>query len=204
MSFYILSEDDMIFVPYDLLAIDFEFVSTKVVRNKAKTHLQEIVEVGAVLKCDERVFEYTTIVKPKTFAKCKDKENKCVISNRFTIQEINKGTELIEALSNIGKLYNISDTIWMSWDKVEYRMIKMVFEDNKIKCPFLYDYYIDLSEEYRKFYNLKYKVSLDKALSNLNIQAEGRHLAIEDSKLLIEIIIKMFKDGYRIHKEISI
>ncbi|SHH94429.1 exonuclease domain-containing protein [Clostridium grantii] len=202
MSFYTFREDDMVFVPFDLLAIDFEFVSTKVIKNKAKTHLQEIVEVGAILKGDEKEIEYSTVVKPKTFVKCKDKENKCVMPNRFTVEEINNGTELIKALSNLGKLYKPYDTIWMSWGKVEYRMIKMIFEDNKIKNPFLYDDYIDLAEEYRKFYNLKYKVSLDKALNNLDIEPAGRHLALEDSKLLIKIIIKMFNDGYSIHKEI--
>lgn len=200
MSFYIIDEDDMIFVPFDILAIDFEFVSTRIIRNKAKRYLQEIVEIGAVLKCDSAEMEYSTIVKPKNFIECKYKENKCVYAKRFTIEDINNGISLLDAIESLEQYYTPCETAWISWGKVEYRMLKRLCESYKFKVSFLYDDYIDLSEEFRRFYNLSYKVSLDKALNMMDIEASGRHLALADSKLLLKIACKMFKEGYKIDK----
>lgn len=201
MSFYIIYEDDMIFIPFDILAIDFEFVSTRIIKNKAKRYLQEIVEIGAVLKSDLGEFEYSTIVKPKNFIECKDKENKCIYANRFSLDEINNGISVIEAMENLEQYYTPYETVWISWGKVEYRILKNLCESYRFKVPFLYEDYLDLSEEFRKFYNLSHKVSLDKALNMLHIKYSIRHFALEDSKLLLNILYKMFKEGYRIGEE---
>ncbi|GAA0177342.1 hypothetical protein SH2C18_05940 [Clostridium sediminicola] len=201
MSFYIIDKDDMIFIPFDILAIDFEFVSTRIIKNKAKRYLQEIVEIGAILKSDLGEFEYTTIVKPKNFIECREKENKCIYASRFSMDEINNGISLMEAIDNLEEYYTPNETVWISWGIVEYRILKNLCESYRFKVPFLYDDYLDLSEEFRRFYNLSHKVSLDKALNMLHIKSSIRHFALEDSKLLLKILHKMFIEGYRIGEE---
>nr|WP_307906018.1 hypothetical protein [Clostridium botulinum] len=67
MSFYLVKNEELIFVPYNLLAIDFEFITTKIIENKAKKYFQEIIEIGAVFKSENLCEKYSKIIKPRYF-----------------------------------------------------------------------------------------------------------------------------------------
>lgn len=45
MSFYLVKNEELIFVPYNLLAIDFEFITTKIIENKAKNTFKKLLKL---------------------------------------------------------------------------------------------------------------------------------------------------------------
>ncbi len=196
MGFYFRKAEELIYVQYDILGIDFEFASTKIVKNKAKRYIQEIVEIGAVYKSEHGELEYNAIIKPKYFIKYMDKENRIIASERFTKEKILKGIELAEALKYLTDHYVQTETKIITWGKGDYNVLKNICEEYGLKMPFLYDDYIDLSESFMQFYKYKHTISLDKVLNMLNIDIRTRHYALEDSRLLIEILYHMLEDGF--------
>lgn len=199
MSLYFTHEDKEIFVPYNLLAVDFEFITTKTINNKAKKYIQEIVEVGLIFRCENMVKEFTSLVRPNEFLKCKNKDRHSIYSDRFNHLDIEKGMDLREVFEKIKKIYIPRETIWISWGKAEYDTLKMVCRNEGIAIPLLKDDYMDLSKEFIEFYNFNQNISLDKALAFLKIPISDRHRALSDSKVLMDIIDKMFIDGYTIN-----
>jgi len=191
--------DKYIFVPYNLIAVDFEFITTKTITNKAKKHIQEIIEVGLIYRSENMVKEFTSLVKPNEFLKCKNKNRHSIYSDRFNHLDIEKGMDLNQVFEKIKKIYIPKETIWISWGKAEYDTLKMVCRNERIAIPLLKEDHMDLSKEFREFYNINQNISLDKALIFLKIPIHERHRALPDSKALMDIINKMFIDGYTIN-----
>ncbi|MCY6484288.1 exonuclease domain-containing protein [Clostridium aestuarii] len=196
MSFYLIEEDEFIFVPYNLLAIDFEFTTTRFIKNKARKYIQEIVEIGVIYKNDDITKEYTSIIKPRYFTEYKNKNKHNVCAGSFSYGDIEKGIDLSTMFEKIKNMYVKEETIWVSWGKAEYDILKMLCKIYGITLPFLKEDYMDLSLEFRKFYNIKQNISLDKALSLLNIPIIDRHRALPDARALMNIINKMLVQGY--------
>lgn len=201
MGFYIMNDLEMIFVSYNLLAIDFEFMTTRIIKNKAKKYLQEIIEIGAVFKGEDDILEFETIVKPRHYIKSKHKRVYTIYSERFLETEIEKGIDLKEAIEKLKDMYIPKETVWLSWGKSEYDILRAVCKNYKIPMPFLKEDYLDLSLEFKKFYGIKHNISLDKALDFLNITSLDRHKALPDARALMKIIKKMFMEGYEIQKK---
>ncbi|MCD3350328.1 exonuclease domain-containing protein [Clostridium botulinum D/C] len=197
MSFYLVKNEELIFVPYNLLAIDFEFITTKIIENKAKKYFQEIIEIGAVFKSENLCEKYSKIIKPRYFFNSKDK-SKSSYGGRFSYADIQNGLELDKVFEDLKKLYVEKETIWMSWGKAEYDILKTVCKKYDVNLPFLKEDYLDLSLEFKKFFNINQNISLDKALTYLDIPIVNRHYALPDAEALMKIIYVMFQRGYRL------
>lgn len=197
MSFYLVEDEEFIFIPYNLLAIDFEFITTKIVENKAKKYFQEIIEVGVIFKSESLTQKYSKVIKPRYFLNSKDK-SKSIYGGRFSYDDIENGEEINKVFLELQQLYTPKETLWISWGKAEYDILKTVCNKYGINLPFLKEDYLDLSLEFKEFYGIGQNASLDKALNYLNIPIINRHYAIFDAQALMSIIHKMFKDGYRL------
>ncbi|KGN02491.1 exonuclease [Clostridium novyi A str. 4570] len=197
MSFYLVEDEKFIFIPYNLLAIDFEFITTKIVENKAKKYFQEIIEVGVIFKSESLTQKYSKVIKPRYFLNSKDK-SKSIYGGRFSYDDIKNGEEINKVFLELQQLYTPKETLWISWGKAEYDILKTVCNKYGINLPFLKEDYLDLSLEFKEFYGIGQNASLDKALNYLNIPIINRHYAIFDAQALMSIIHKMFKDGYRL------
>ncbi|WP_461207247.1 exonuclease domain-containing protein [Clostridium sp. DL1XJH146] len=197
MGFYFRKAEELIYVQYDILGIDFEFASTKIVKNKAKRYIQEIVEIGAIYKSEHGELEYSAIIKPKYFIKYMDNGSRIIASERFTKDKILKGIELEDVLKYLTDHYIQTETKIITWGRGDYNVLKNICEEYGLKMPFLYDDYIDLSESFMSFYNHKYTISLDKAMNTLNIEIRTRHYALLDSRSMIEILFRMLEDGFK-------
>lgn len=197
MSFYLVEDEEFIFIPYNLLAIDFEFITTKIVENKAKKYFQEIIEIGVIFKSESLTQKYSKVIKPRYFLNSKDK-SKSIYGGRFSYDDIKNGEEINKVFLELQQLYTPKETLWISWGKAEYDILKTVCNKYGINLPFLKEDYLDLSLEFKEFYGIGQNASLDKALNYLNIPIINRHYAIFDAQALMSIIHKMFKDGYRL------
>lgn len=197
MSFYLVEDEEFIFIPYNLLAIDFEFITTKIVENKAKKYFQEIIEIGVIFKSESLTQKYSKVIKPRYFLNSKDK-SKSIYGGRFSYDDIENGEEINKVFLELQQLYTPKETLWISWGKAEYDILKTVCNKYGINLPFLKEDYLDLSLEFKEFYGIGQNASLDKALNYLNIPIINRHYAIFDAQALMSIIHKMFKDGYRL------
>ncbi|WP_268050853.1 exonuclease domain-containing protein [Clostridium ganghwense] len=191
----------MKFVPYSLLAIDFEFITTRRIKNKAKKYFQEIVEIGAVFRDEDEVIEFESIIKPRHYIKSKNKHIHSIYADRFLEKEIENGMDLDNAFKELKKLYVPKETIWISWGKAEYDILRTVCRSYSIGMPFLKEDYLDLSIEFKKFYNIQQSLTLDKALNILNIPTLDRHEALPDARALMKIIKRMFIEGYEIEEK---
>ncbi|MCY6959739.1 3'-5' exonuclease [Clostridium brassicae] len=201
MGFYIMQDLEMKFIPYNLLALDFEFITTRVVKNKAKKYLQEIIEVGAVYKEDDKILEFESVIRPRNYIQSKHKPLYAIYAGRFSEEKIEDGMELEEAINELKKIYIPEETIWISWGKAEYDILKTICKDYEISFPFLKDDYLDLSKEFAQFYKIKTSVSLDKALNMLDIPSLSRHEALPDARALMKIAERMFIEGYEIEEK---
>lgn len=201
MSFYLIKEEELIFIPYNLLAIDFEFITTRIIENKAKKYFQEIIEAGLVLKDENGLEGYSAIVKPRNLIESKNTYKNNIFSERFSLEEIKNGVDLREVLDKIDNMYNRGETIWISWGKAEYDTLKKLWKYYNKNMIRFKKYYLDLSVELKRFYNISQNLSLDRALSYLDISIEERHRALPDARALINIIDRMFLDGYRLNEE---
>ncbi|MFU0825349.1 exonuclease [Clostridium sp.] len=199
MSFYLLSDDNLVFVPYNIMAVDFEFVTTRIIDNKAKKYFQEIVEIGAVQKSENLVNEYSKIIKPRYFMSSPNK-HQSIYGGRLSFEEIENGIDISEAFKDMEELYIPKETIWISWGRSEYDILKKVCAVYNITMPFLKEDYLDLSAEFKKFYKLKQNASLDRALSILNIPIENRHIALPDARLVMRIAENMLINGYELEE----
>lgn len=201
MSFYLIDEEELIFVPYNLMAVDFEFVTTKINDKKGKKYFQEIVEIGMIQRSENIIGEYQSIIKPRYFIASKNK-NKSIYGGRFSFEDIERGIDLEEAFQKIKKIYHPRETIWISWGRAEYDILKKVCRAYNLTLPLLKEDYLDLSVEFKSFYNIKQNVSLDKALSHLNIlPIIDRHYALPDARAVMEIMNKMLISGYKIKEK---
>lgn len=202
MGFYIIKDWEMKFIPYSLLAIDFEFITTRIVQNKAKKYFQEIVEIGAVLNKDEdETIEFQWIIKPRHYISSKNKNLHRIYAERFTKEEIENGIDLENAFLQLKKIYTPKETLWISWGKSEYDILRTVCKSYGLGVPFLKEDHLDLSIEFKKFYNFDQNLTLDKALNLLNIPSLDRHEALPDARVLMQIIKKMFMEGYEIQEK---
>lgn len=202
MGFYLIKDWEIKFIPYSLLTIDFEFITTRIVRNKSKKYFQEIVEIGALLSKDEdETIEFQRIIKPRHYISSKNKNVYRIYAERFTKEEIENGIDLEKAFLELKKIYTPKETIWISWGKSEYDILRTVCKNYKIGVPFLKEDYLDLSIEFKKFYNIDQNLTLDKALNILNIPSLDRHKALPDAKVLMQIIKRMFMEGYEIQEK---
>ncbi|MCD3217101.1 exonuclease domain-containing protein [Clostridium botulinum C] len=197
MSFYLVKNEELIFVPYNLLAIDFEFITTKIIENKAKKYFQEIIEIGVVFKSENCCEKYNEVIKPRYFLNSKDK-SKSIYGGRFSYEDMQNGLELEKVFKDLKKLYVEKETIWMSWGKAEYDILKTVCKKYNVNLPFLKEDYLDLSLEFKNFFNINQNMSLDKALNYLHIPIVNRHYALPDAEALMKIIYIMFHRGYRL------
>ncbi|QGU95537.1 exonuclease [Clostridium bovifaecis] len=200
MSFYLVNDEELIFVPYNLMAVDFEFVTTKIIEKKAKKHFQEIVEIGVVQKSEDLIKEYSGIIKPRHFISSKNKDQS-IYGVKFSLEDIANGIDISEAFEEIKEIYNPKETIWMSWGRAEYDILRKVCRNYNIIVPFLKEDHLDLSVEFKNFYNMKQNVSLDKALNFLHMPIVDRHNALPDARSVMNIANKMFIDGYRLKEK---
>ncbi|WP_242946875.1 exonuclease [Clostridium haemolyticum] len=152
MSFYLVKNEELIFVPYNLLAIDFEFITTKIIENKAKKYFQEIIEIGVVFKSENWCKKYNEVIKPRYFLNSKDK-SKSIYGGRFSYEDMQNGLELEKVFKDLKKLYVEKETIWMSWGKAEYDILKTVCNKYNVNLPFLKEDYLDLSLEFKKIFS---------------------------------------------------
>lgn len=180
----------------NLIFLDAEFITTKFKQNRQRRYMQEIVEIGAVIKnsCSGDLDNYSSIVKPKLYLKCLNSNN---LFTKFSFQELSSGKDLHEVLLDISKYYNKHESIVLTWGCTDFYSISMLCKKYGIQNIFNKDDYIDLSYEFKKLYKLKQEVSLDKAIKQLNLnKIENRHRAHSDANALLYIYEQMVIDGF--------
>lgn len=185
------NSDSLEFKP--LFFIDFEYITTGYRVNGHREHLQEIIEMAGIIIKDDGVAKFNEIIKPKLYLKQINNSE----LNKITNDELLKGIELSKAVILFRKYYKPGVTKIISWGGSDLYNLNHLCKVYGIQFHIRKDDYIDLSQKFRRFYNLNQAVTLEKALVFVNINEKfDKHRAMPDTEMLLRLFDKMVEDGY--------
>lgn len=188
---YTGSTESLVFKP--LLFIDFEYITTSYRENGHRQHLQEIIEAAGILVNSEGYSKFNEIVKPKLFLKSLNNTE----LNKITYDEMSKGIELSNLVAIFREFYKPGVTKVISWGGSDLYNLNHLCKVYGIQFHIRKDDYIDLSQKFRRFYNLNQAITLEKALSYVDINEKfDKHRALPDTEMLLRIFDKSVEDGY--------
>lgn len=184
--------ESLVFKP--LFFIDFEYITTSYRVNKHREHLQEIIEIAGIIIKDDGIACFDKIVKPKFFLKqmCSNTE-----LSKITYDELLKGIDFSKAIYIFRDYYKPGVTKIISWGGSDLYNMNHLCKIHGIQFHIRKDDYIDLSQKFKKFYNLNQAITLEKALIYVNIKEKfEKHRALPDTEMLLRLFDKMVEDGY--------
>lgn len=188
---YTGNAEEITFKP--LLFIDFEYITTSYRENGHRAHLQEIIEAAGIHVSDEGYSRFSEIIKPNIYLK----QLKDTQLNKITEDELSKGIELSKLVHIFKEFYKPGVTKIISWGGSDLFNINHLCKVYGIQYHIRKDDYIDLSQKFRRFYNLNQAITLEKALSFVNINDKfEKHRALPDTEMLLRLFDKMVTDGY--------
>lgn len=188
---YTGSTESLVFKP--LLFIDFEYITTSYRENGHRQHLQEIVEAAGILIDSEGYSKFSEIVKPTLFLKNLNNTE----LNKITHDEMSKGIELSKLVAIFREFYKPGLTKVVSWGGSDLYNLNHLCKVYGIQFHIRKDDYIDLSQKFRRFYNLNQAVTLEKALCYVGINDKfDKHRALPDAEMLLRLFDKAVEDGY--------
>ena len=178
------------------LVIDFEFTCFDLETVVSEEYFPEVIEMGAVLfnpktSCCEKTMR--TFVKPV--------KNVCLsqyCKNLTTIKQnqVNSGMELRDMLNLLTSLYD-NNTYFCSWGDLDWYGLKKQCTEENVSFPFFFGKYIDLSNQYKMFYNLDKPPSLYYALRRWDLEFTGTpHRALYDAINTVKIVQNMISEGW--------
>lgn len=182
------------------LVVDFEF---SVPRNygNPRAWFQEIIEVGAIVVDEKGNLSdktYDAFVKPRFWPKLAE-ESYGITGIRQ--EDVDNGVELEESIESLKKLTGntpLEDIFLVAWGDADRKVLSNVCEKYGIEYPFVWDNYIDLAEEYKKFRSLSHLSSLKRAIEDNSIQQIGiLHSALDDAINAAQVMAKMMEEGWR-------
>lgn len=183
--------DSITFKP--LFFIDFEYITASYRDNGHRKHIQEIIEVAAIVLKEDGYIKFNEIVKPKLYLDF----NKKTDFYKIDLDELNKGIELHNVVSFFRLNYKPGVTKIISWGNSDLYNINNLCKIYGIQFHIRKDDYIDLSQKFRRFYDLRQAITLEKALSFKNITDNyKKHRALPDTEMLFELFNSMVEDGY--------
>lgn len=186
----------------NLLVIDFEF-SVFIGYGRPRFFFPEIIEVGAVLlkpPYKEKELPYQTFVKPRYFPRI---TQECTDITLIKQKDVDGGVDLAVVIDSLLQRYD-NQTYFASWGTADRDTLMLNCQRYGLDYPFIYENYIDLSEEYMKFYNLPTRKSVKKALDQNNIIPQGiLHAALDDAVNEALIVQKMLSEGWKIERNVE-
>lgn len=184
------------------LVADFEFTTYKGEYGRPRAFFPEIIEAGSVLftpPAFEPSQQYQTFVKPRYFPRLTDE---CKNITLIRQQDVDGGIAFEAMLEALCAFYRPGITYFAAWGNADRDVIQTACMRYKIACPFSWDDYIDLAEEYKLFYSLERKHSLKLALEERQISQKGlSHLALDDAINAAQVMFRMIEDGWRPHSK---
>lgn len=183
--------DDLEFKP--LFFIDFEYITTSYRIDGHREHLQEIIEIAGISISSEGCLKLNEIIKPKLYLKQLTNTQ----FNKITNDELLKGIDFSKAISLFRDFYKPGITKVISWGGSDLYNMNHLCKVYGIQFHIRKDDYIDLSQKFRRFYNLNQAITLEKALLYVNIHDKfDKHRAMPDTEMLLRVFDKMVEDGY--------
>lgn len=181
----------------NLLVVDFEF-SVFTGYGKPRAFFPEIIEVGAVLlkpPYDEQKAPYQAFVKPRYFPRI---TRECTDITLIKQKDVDGGVDLNEIIQSLLQRYD-DRTLFASWGTSDRDTLLLNCKRYGLAYPFIPGDYIDLSEEYMKFYDCPMRRSVKNALGERNIIPQGiSHAALDDAVNEALIVQQMLLDGWHI------
>lgn len=182
----------------DYLVIDFEFTTHDSNYGKPRAFFQEIIEVGAVLLEGEKLdktYEYQAFIKPQFFPRLTEA---CKNITLITQDDVNRGIRFADMLEEVAKKYKPRKTCIVAWGDADWQVISYACKRYNLTCPFNFEDYIDLANEYKIFYSLERHMSLKNAILMQEIESHGLyHCALDDAINTVSILKKMLNDGWQ-------
>lgn len=179
------------------LVFDFEFTTHDTPIGRPRGFFQEIIEVGAVLMAmpDYNIIDrYQTFVKPRIFPKLSPI---CKEITMIAQEDVDKGIALSDMLDKLSELYVKGKTGLVAWGESDREVIADNCKRYKIDCPFNWNDYVDLSNEYKKFYGHPRRISLKHAIDERGIERKGfYHLALDDAENTALLAMRMLSEGW--------
>lgn len=188
---YTGSTETITFKP--LLFIDFEYITTRYRENGHRQHLQEIIEAAGILVNSDGYSKFNEIVRPNLFLKYLTKTE----LNKITHDELSKGIDLSKLIGIFRTKYQPGVTKIVSWGGSDLYNLNHLCSVYGFQFHIRKDDYIDLSQKFRRFYNLTQAITLEKALSYIGIEEKfDKHRALPDTEMLLRVFDKMVEEGY--------
>ena len=165
----------------------------------------EIIEFPSILwyydgKSLEHVGDFREFVKPK---KCPILSAFCTKLTGITQEQVNNGISFEEALNKhikwiYSNLTNGLDVYIVTVGDCDLK--DFLFNECKIreiKAPSIYKRWINIKNEFKKFYNYDKGLGLMTMLKKCELEIEGRlHSGFDDCHNTSRVLIKMIEDGF--------
>lgn len=179
------------------LIVDFEFTTHRNGPGRPRAFFPEIIEAGAVLLSPpgyEAGEPYQRYVRPRFFPRLTEE---CRNITLIQQKDIDAGITMEKMLEDLSKSYQTGRTYIVAWGNADRDVIANACVRYKIDCPFSWDDYIDLAEEYKVLYSLERLASLKSALIEREITQTGlSHLALDDALNTAQVLKKMLAEGW--------
>lgn len=183
----------------NFLVADFEFTVYTKPTGRPRGFFSEVLEYGWVLLEGEELL--TTVsgqdfVKPEFFPKqAKDSREFSMI----TEDDLKNAIKYPEMIERLNKVYLPNKTYFVAWGDADWRVIKEACNRYRVPNPLQEADYLDLSLEYKSFFELSYRPSLKDALNNCNIELSGFwHTALADAQNTALLLKHMYEKGWRV------
>lgn len=181
----------------NFLVADFEFTTFNGAYGRPRAFFPEIIEAGAVLLKPpgyEFTEPYQVFVRPQYFPKLTEE---CRNITLIKQQDVDGGISFEAMLAALGQYYQPGVTFFAAWGNADRDVIQNACLRYKLLCPFCWDDYIDLAEEYKSFYELERRHSLKHALEEREIVQKGlSHLALDDALNAAQVMLRMIEEGW--------
>ncbi|MDU4961183.1 MAG: 3'-5' exonuclease KapD [Sporomusaceae bacterium] len=181
----------------NLLVADFEFTTFSGSYGRPRAFFPEIIEAGAILLTPPAYAysnPYQVFVKPRFFPRLTEE---CRNITLIKQQDVDGGISFEDMLTALLAYYKPGATFFAAWGNADRDVIQNACTRYKLTCPFDWNDYIDLAEEYKAFYQLERRHSLKHALEERCIEQKGlSHLALDDAINAAQVMLRMIEEGW--------
>ena len=180
------------------MVTDFEFTVYTKQAGRPRGFFSEILEYGWVLLEGAELTEGVTgqsFVNPKFFPK---QAKESLEFSMITKEDLQTAIEYPVMIERLAQLYVAEKTYFVAWGDADWRVLQEACTRYQVPNPLLETDYLDLSLEYKAFYNLTYRPSLKDALNSCSIELTGFwHTALADAQNTARLLKHMYQQGWR-------
>lgn len=178
------------------LIVDFEFTMHKRY-GRPRVWFPEIIEVGAVVADEDGVLQetvYNSFVKPQFWPRISDD---CTGITGIHQRDIEQGISFEQMLQSLWQMSPTQDTWLVGWGNQDRLVLKNACDKYGFDYPFLYENYIDLATEYKRFNNCNRMISLKDAIEETGVEKRGiLHAAYDDAVNAALVMQKVISKGW--------